>query len=77
MSKDTLLKEHLELLLPGLKRLTLTEYRRIEDDLNKGLLETPFMFFIFGDGLQVVPRQQMIDVSRALFNVDCFQDNRV
>lgn len=74
--KDNLLHGHLKLIVPAFGKLKLSEARGLIDRINDCLSDTPFMYFIFGDGVDVALREQMYNLNKQLFNVDTFREDR-
>lgn len=76
VEKDALLKEHLEVLLPAFSPVLKSEAIKFIDAANGCLSKTPFIFFLFGDGVKVVLREQMRVVAEHLFDRDCFKETQ-
>lgn len=74
--KDNLLYEHLELIIPAFGKLKLSEARLLFGRINDCLAETPFMYVICGDGVQVFLRAQICQLNKAMLDTDTFRDDR-
>ncbi len=58
----------LEALVDAFGRMKLSEFRPLMDRMNDCLSDTPFMFFLFGDGLGVTSREDMCRMNAAMFD---------
>ena len=66
-AKDAVLEEHLKLIVPAFGELTIAQARTFVNSINDCLKNTPFMYLITGDGVAVVSRAEMVDISKAMF----------
>ncbi len=74
--EEVVLGEHLKLLERMFDKLHRKEADIAISGANECLKNTPFMFFLTGDGVKVVLREQMVALSKFLFDKDCFVEGR-
>ncbi|MCK4794545.1 MAG: hypothetical protein KAV87_63030 [Desulfobacteraceae bacterium] len=70
------LHKTLELIIPAFGKLKLSEARALIDRINDCLAETPFMYVICAEGVQVFLRAQIYQLNKAMFDTDTFRDDR-
>jgi hypothetical protein len=71
-----ILKKHLELILPAFGVLQKSQAIKFMDAVNDCLSETPFMYLLTGDGVQVVLTEQMVCLGKYLFDKPMMTDDR-
>ena len=68
MDETALLRKHLELLLPMFGPIRRCDADKVLDTANECLKHTPFMFLLMADGVNVVLRQQMVQMAKVMFD---------
>jgi len=64
--------ETLKLLCAGFGCVERSDIDKLLETMNETLDETPFIFFLSGDGVMVVNKEQLLETGRAMLNASKF-----
>ena len=65
---NDLLHKHLTMLTPAFGVLHKEAGLKFIDEANECLKDTPFMFFLTGDGVAVLLKEQMLGMAKGMFD---------